>query len=1101
MNTDTSTHPDTITKEIRFAVVMYGGISLAIYMNGIAQELLALVKSTTESTRKTEPGGTEKIYREIADYLSVITPAFRHKYIVDIISGTSAGGINGICLAKGLVRGLDDLKVLKDIWLNEGNIDTLLNDSESQPHLYRSKEPKTSLFNSQRMYAKLLEAFKKMECSAKADTVPHVSSMDLFVTATDLRGLQVPIQLGNGSIYEHIHRHVFPFKYREDTSLRATSLNHFLGDYDPMLAFASRCTSSIPPAFEPVKISDILNYLDEREHRDYETIKKHVEEWKASFFRQYFLVEGNEPDGISLKEREFADGGYLDNRPFGHAINAIHTRQADCPVDRKLLFIDPSPEDKEEKESTKEISFAKNTSLTFTLPRYETIREELRALQGRNEWIQKVRHILEEKLINNNREHLKNRIKTIELPAFLTSSTLNSGELHFEQLFSMPEPGTSSPSHNAASGEINAKEFWRYIANPDNSNSIDEAEKKDFNSMCEALGGAYPAYHYTRINLLTDQLALMIARAGMVDDNAAIVQTIRDNLKEWRTTYYNTFRQDGSINGEMKTENIFFREYDLDFRIRRLSYFRKILEKAISEQKIEPLFFGMLHDQPDAETSSPCQQWDSAFSQAIRAFYKELVNTIKSYYLLREKLLSSGKENHLFKELCLEVIHLENQAAPEPLTSVSHEHITGFLTRQYNSESESADFKTAFDNLMLELHNFIGDEEQSHQHGTLLASEQLFKAFSRLSENYPEIAGRLRFMYDYGYDLYDATTFQLLAGGDYGEGNVVDILRISTADATSLWNETTKKRSKLAGIALGAFGGFLDREWRRNDIMWGRLDAAERIITALLPDSLPAECKDKRAEFITRVQEIILRESLKEWIDELQNTRFTSSRDEEQYQRLLCIQNSMNSSGLPVPAKGEPLWKQKFMSVYDFHRDMDPEPNLRRLGRGSGIISSMIDRLDPGEGITKKISGYLKKLNWILLGMLDFSTPKTMKGVLLGYWAQLLVLVATIFIATGILFGSLSGSLGELSAPLKNLGLAILVIDFIILVIQHFFLTKIHRINDRKSIRQYWHLLGTISALVLLVVLLMLYNFMLTNGWGIWSIVVHGIYQIPNLFR
>ena len=30
------------TKEIRFAVVMYGGISLCIYMNGVAQELLAL---------------------------------------------------------------------------------------------------------------------------------------------------------------------------------------------------------------------------------------------------------------------------------------------------------------------------------------------------------------------------------------------------------------------------------------------------------------------------------------------------------------------------------------------------------------------------------------------------------------------------------------------------------------------------------------------------------------------------------------------------------------------------------------------------------------------------------------------------------------------------------------------------------------------------------------------------------------------------------------------------------------------------------------------------------------------------------------------------
>jgi hypothetical protein len=34
------------TQETRFAVVMYGGVSLAIYMNGVAQELLKLVRAT-----------------------------------------------------------------------------------------------------------------------------------------------------------------------------------------------------------------------------------------------------------------------------------------------------------------------------------------------------------------------------------------------------------------------------------------------------------------------------------------------------------------------------------------------------------------------------------------------------------------------------------------------------------------------------------------------------------------------------------------------------------------------------------------------------------------------------------------------------------------------------------------------------------------------------------------------------------------------------------------------------------------------------------------------------------------------------------------------
>ncbi|MDB4868420.1 MAG: hypothetical protein JWR03_2753, partial [Cohnella sp.] len=34
-----------LTKEIRIALVLYGGVSLAIYMNGVANELLTLTRA------------------------------------------------------------------------------------------------------------------------------------------------------------------------------------------------------------------------------------------------------------------------------------------------------------------------------------------------------------------------------------------------------------------------------------------------------------------------------------------------------------------------------------------------------------------------------------------------------------------------------------------------------------------------------------------------------------------------------------------------------------------------------------------------------------------------------------------------------------------------------------------------------------------------------------------------------------------------------------------------------------------------------------------------------------------------------------------------
>src|SRR5580704_6483429 len=95
---------DRFDSEIRFAIVMYGGVSLAVYMNGIAQELLHMVRATAPEGdplngqfryRPDELTGTERVYRELGGKL-------RARFVVDIISGTSAGGINGIFLAKAL---------------------------------------------------------------------------------------------------------------------------------------------------------------------------------------------------------------------------------------------------------------------------------------------------------------------------------------------------------------------------------------------------------------------------------------------------------------------------------------------------------------------------------------------------------------------------------------------------------------------------------------------------------------------------------------------------------------------------------------------------------------------------------------------------------------------------------------------------------------------------------------------------------------------------------------------------------------------------------------------------------------------------------------
>jgi predicted acylesterase/phospholipase RssA len=85
------------------------------------------------------------------------------KFKIDIISGTSAGGINGIYLAKALATE-GDLSQLEELWFDEGGIDELLNDRASYARLPVTPQPvPQSLLNSRRMYLKLLSAFDGMD--------------------------------------------------------------------------------------------------------------------------------------------------------------------------------------------------------------------------------------------------------------------------------------------------------------------------------------------------------------------------------------------------------------------------------------------------------------------------------------------------------------------------------------------------------------------------------------------------------------------------------------------------------------------------------------------------------------------------------------------------------------------------------------------------------------------------------------------------------------------------------------------------------------------------------------------------------------------------
>lgn len=360
-------------REVRFAVVMYGGVSLAIYINGVAQELLRMVQSTAGDP---EPGTTQEIYREIARELGGARLA------VDVISGTSAGGINGIVLGKALA--LDsNLDAIRKLWIEEGDIGKLLNDKgsmgrEAMPG-FRLQSPRRSLLNSQRAYVKLLEALSGMDSANQPDRSRLIpDELDVHVTATDLHGLVTPVQLTGKTVFERNHQASFRFEYR------AGERNDFKARYTPFLAFSARCTSSFPVAFEPMTLAAIEPVLRQK------GIQPDFEAWKI--FHRGFETEANP---APFRDRPLADGGYLDNKPFSFAVETLVDRFTDLPVARKLVYIEPAPDNPELDRVQPAVPDALENAWAAlsSLPRNEAIREDLAWILERNRRVEHLRSL------------------------------------------------------------------------------------------------------------------------------------------------------------------------------------------------------------------------------------------------------------------------------------------------------------------------------------------------------------------------------------------------------------------------------------------------------------------------------------------------------------------------------------------------------------------------------------------------------------------------------------------------------------------------------------------------------------------------------------
>jgi len=118
-------------KELRLALICYGGVSLAVYMHGITREIWHLVRAS-RAYLEDQPagGGSEDVYRELLQLIEAKSGT-KLRVLTDIIAGASAGGINGVFLSQAVVTG-QSLEPLTDLWLQNADVEVLL-DPDARP--------------------------------------------------------------------------------------------------------------------------------------------------------------------------------------------------------------------------------------------------------------------------------------------------------------------------------------------------------------------------------------------------------------------------------------------------------------------------------------------------------------------------------------------------------------------------------------------------------------------------------------------------------------------------------------------------------------------------------------------------------------------------------------------------------------------------------------------------------------------------------------------------------------------------------------------------------------------------------------------------------
>ncbi len=766
-------------KELRIALVCFGGVSLAVYMHGICKEILKLVRASSALHRVTDRSRRAKAaffdqadpsdpeYDTESDYfelLQKIGHKIELRVIVDIIAGASAGGINGTMLARALSHDLPTLR-LRDLWLDNADVTVLLAPEARagtwskwilKPFIWgaaatglfdavRDNEVrrKLSLFLRSRWFkppfhglgmARLMYDAAAAMGDSKTPTaslLPTGQGLDLFVTLTDYYGYQQLLPIHDPPVvYEREHRHVLHFMYRRRAGGEVES------DFDlenvPALAFAARATSSFPGAFPPAQLVEMDELVASRGVK-----------WLR---RKHFITRNFERylrANVDPATAAFIDGAVLNNRPFREAISAIHGRPAYRDVDRRLVYIDANPASVASSPHSKLPGFFSTLKGALSdLPSAQPIANELAWVINLNAQVRGIKSIIE----------------------------------------------GARPQVNEFVGNIIDKPLDRRFTADEIRGWREEVNAR----VAREAGFAHEGYARLKLASVRQFVARMFVTIGGGPLNSPLARAIEEVVNAWAVHRGIVYKKAESEVLKRETAEMpqlppwveFFLTFDVDYRKRRLHFLiegQNRLYRLLDEERFPGL--------------------DPA-----------VVDRLKREFYLRLDVLRQREEATAFSA----TIHaLVGKLFPNELSAAETRDIASYA-RQFIA----SDNVQNLDRLVEALGKEINLNASTRDVDELLASLDP-------AEWHPD--ARREVLVNYlGFPFWDVLTFSVTTGRDAGELHEILVDRISPQEVHTLKGFEGVK--SLKGIGFDNFAGFFSRRYRENDYLLGRLHGLDRLM-------------------------------------------------------------------------------------------------------------------------------------------------------------------------------------------------------------------------------------------------------------------------------